>query len=155
MTARGWAALGLACLVALYMSKKTLPKGLRNNNPGNIRGSDAFTWQGEAGRDGDGFVVFATPFYGLRALGRTLLTYRRQHSIDTLESIISRWAPSEDGNDTAAYIAHAARALDMGPDATLQLEQYPELMAVIIKHENGQQPYTSEQILEGWNAAQV
>jgi len=44
------------------------PRGIRNNNPGNIRKNESFTWQGEIDQDDKGFVVFDDEVNGLRAL---------------------------------------------------------------------------------------
>ena len=48
-----------------------LPRGIRNNNPGNIR--HGANWQGlnPKGRDIDSaFCVFTAPIYGIRALAK-------------------------------------------------------------------------------------
>jgi hypothetical protein len=127
----------------------TKPRGIRNNNAGNIRGSDLFTWKGEIGRDDKDFVIFDTPENGLRALARTLRTYRNNHGINTIEGIIHRYAPPSE-NITSSYAEHAASALGLPLDATLSESDYPDLMRVIIKHENGMQPYTDAQIMEGF-----
>lgn len=54
-----------------------LPRGIRNNNPGNIRwGSD---WQGlisEEERTDKSFCQFQDPVYGLRAMVKIIFTYQ-------------------------------------------------------------------------------
>ena len=55
-------------------------RGIRNNNPGNIR-LGAQRWQGQVADDEQGdqsFVQFVNPIAGLRALVRVLDTYRAQ-----------------------------------------------------------------------------
>jgi len=126
------------------------PRGIRNNNPGNIRGSDLFKWDGEIGRDDKDFVIFARPEDGLRALARTLRTYRNNYGIQTIKGIINRYAPPSE-NITSSYAQHAAKAVGVPMDAPLEAHEYPKLMHVIVLHENGVQPYTDAQIMEGFN----
>lgn len=113
-------------------------RGVRNNNPGNIRKSKD-VWVGQTGNDG-AFVIFATPAHGIRATGRNLLSYARQGYV-TPEQIITRWAPPEDDNDTEGYIKFVSEYLNVPRDARLDLTDLNTLtrlsMAIMIK-ENGQ-----------------
>lgn len=130
------------------------PRGIRNNNPGNLEASSSNPWIGQTGSDGR-FAKFETPEHGIRALGRNLISYQRQ-GIDTVGEIINRWAPPSDNNDTAAYIkavcaqlgVTANQPLDASNPDTLQA-----LCAAIIKHENGTQPYSPDQLSTGVSAA--
>ncbi|HDS9361858.1 hypothetical protein [Klebsiella pneumoniae] len=130
------------------------PRGVRNNNPGNLEASSSNPWIGQTGSDGR-FAKFETPEHGIRALGRNLISYQRQ-GIDTVGEIINRWAPPSDNNDTAAYIkavcaqlgVTANQPLDASNPDTLQA-----LCAAIIKHENGTQPYSPDQLSTGVSAA--
>ncbi|WP_371329233.1 hypothetical protein [Klebsiella quasipneumoniae] len=130
------------------------PRGVRNNNPGNLEASSSNPWIGQTGSDGR-FAKFETPAHGIRALGRNLISYQRQ-GIDTVGEIINRWAPPSDNNDTAAYIkavcaqlgVTANQPLDASNPDTLQA-----LCAAIIKHENGSQPYSQDQLSTGVSAA--
>ena len=77
------------------------PRGLRNNNPLNIRHS-ADSFQGEIkGKDKD-FKTFSSMAYGYRAAFVTLATYYSK-GYNTIEKIITRWAPANE-NNTARYI---------------------------------------------------
>lgn len=113
-------------------------RGVRNNNPGNIRKSKD-VWVGQTGNDGS-FVTFATPAHGIRATGKNLLSYGRQGYV-TPEQIITRWAPPEDNNDTEGYISFVSDYLDVPRDTRLDLTDLNTLtrlsMAIMIK-ENGQ-----------------
>jgi hypothetical protein len=113
-------------------------RGVRNNNPGNIRKSKD-VWVGQTGNDGS-FVTFATPAHGIRATGRNLLSYARQGYV-TPEQIITRWAPPEDDNDTEGYIKFVSEYLNVPRDTRLDLTDLNTLtrlsMAIMIK-ENGQ-----------------
>ena len=84
------------------------PRGLRNNNPLNIRHGQS-QWQGrtEAQTDRE-FVCFMTMGMGYRAAWKILQTYYetfvKQQKTFCLYNIIHRWAPPEDNNDTSAYL---------------------------------------------------
>lgn len=150
------------------MASKSLPRGIRNNNPGNVLRSRT-AWQGEKPFEpGDDieFEVFTTPAFGIRAMAVTLLTYQRTHKLMTVAGIIHRWCPPvhrfPDGStkpqDTRAYIASVARALGVTAEANIDLRQ-PALMrpmlAAIIRKENGQQPYTDAVLDEGMRLAGI
>lgn len=85
-------------LPARYQQRSTI------TNPGNLRPQGAST----------GFQSFATPEEGLSALDKNLQSYGRQ-GINTVSSIISRWAPPSE-NDTNAYIADVSKRLGVKPD---------------------------------------
>lgn len=130
------------------------PRGVRNNNPGNLEASSSNPWVGQTGSDGR-FAKFETPEHGIRALGRNLLSYQRQ-GIDTVGEIINRRAPPTDNNDTAAYIKSVCAQLGVKADQPLDAsnpDTLQALCAAIIKHENGSQPYSNEQLSTGVSAA--
>lgn len=117
------------------------PRGIRNNNPGNIEARSNIRWQGQSGDDGR-FARFETPEHGLRALARDLYV-KRDRGLDTVAEIISVWAPPNE-NNTAAYIAGVSREIGVGPNDPLDFDDprvVAGLMGAIIFHENGQQPY--------------
>ena len=88
--------------------KQTLPRGLRNNNPGNIRRSKD-NWQGLAPEQTDPqFFQFTAPEWGYRALIKTLQTYRKKHNLQTIAEMIGRWAPTNE-NNTSGYISRVCR----------------------------------------------
>lgn len=127
------------------------PRGIRNNNPGNIRKS-AINWKGETPGSDPDFETYLTPEDGIRAMTRILLNYQRQHGLATVRGMINRWAPPVE-NDTGAYVMHVAEAMMVDADDPLDLESDPSMLAamvaVIIRHENGQQPYSLDVINEG------
>lgn len=128
-----------------------IPRGIRNNNPGNIRYTGT-NWRGLANPNSDGaFCIFTHPMFGLRALSILLRNYNRYYGIRTIKRIIARFAPNNE-NNTIAYIQAVCKATGFDDSKQLDLEDESVLlilMKAIIKHENGQQPYTDEQILEG------
>ena len=133
------------------MTTPKTPRGIRNNNPGNIRHSK-IAWKGLADPSNDGsFCIFTEPKWGIRALALLLGNYKRIHGINTIAGIINRFAPSIE-NNTEAYIKQVCVATGHEANKPLDTENevvlWPLIMA-IIQHENGQQPYTDAQILEG------
>lgn len=92
-------------------------RGLRNNNPLNIRLS-ADRWDGMSEKQTDGsFVRFKTLAYGYRAAWRILQTYYErfctQGKAFTVRNIISRWAPPQE-NDTENYIRQVMQWSSIG-----------------------------------------
>jgi len=82
------------------------PRGLRNNNPLNIRhNSDKF--QGEVTGTDKAFKTFVSMAYGYRAAFVILATYHSR-GLNTIEKIVARWAPPNE-NNTAGYIANVER----------------------------------------------
>ena len=81
-----------------------LPRGLRNNNPLNIRrGKDQ--WQGLRAQQTDAsFCQFESLEYGWRAAFYLLTrTYYHKYRLYTIRKIISKWAPPNE-NLTETYI---------------------------------------------------
>lgn len=97
-------------------STHTPTRGERNCNPLNIRHSKYYRWEGErAWPDADGFCVFTSLRYGLRACFALLRSYRRAHGLRTLREIISRWAPPVE-NHTEKYIKWVSEQALINPD---------------------------------------
>ena len=83
---------------------QNLPRGLRNNNPLNIRISST-PWQGKITENTDGaFEQFISLEFGLRAGLVNIRTYIKRDRLDTISVIIPKWAPALDGNDVRAYV---------------------------------------------------
>jgi hypothetical protein len=81
-------------------------RGLRNNNPLNIR-HNAEHFQGEIkGRD-KSFKTFSSLPFGYRASIVILGTYLSR-GLNTIEKIITKWAPPTE-NDTESYISSVER----------------------------------------------
>lgn len=131
------------------MTKSPLPRGIRNNNPGNIRETGA-DWLGQNGDDG-AFCIFIAPEYGIRAMARIFANYRKR-GISTIEQIIMTWAPPSE-NNTQAYIAAVAHECESMAEAMVNDALMPRFIAAVIRHENGQQPYSLEQIQSSIAAA--
>jgi hypothetical protein len=174
MKRQDWLTLGLIAAGLLYFLSRTqtgqritetivettakLVRGIRNNNPGNIRLS-ATTWQGQVPKteqtDAE-FIQFTSPEYGIRAIARVLKNYATKAGlpgvgatgIDTITEMISRWAPPSE-NDTPAYIAAVSKRVGISPDQHITPDLIPAVIAAIITQENGVQPYSSDVINTG------
>lgn len=109
-------------------------RGVRNNNPGNIDYHASNAWQGqlgiEVGVPKPRFARFDTPENGIRALGKLLQTYQTKYGLNTVESIIARWAPSNE-NDTQAYIDAISKRLGVSGDQKLDLKDHGTLSGLI------------------------
>ena len=127
-------------------SKNGLPKGIRNNNPLNIEFNPSNKWDGQTGNDGR-FAVFSEPFYGIRAAARNLKTYRDKYGIKTVREIIGKWAPAKE-NDVESYVSSVTKRSGLFADMYLIESDYAQLIAAMIYHENGQQPYSQALIGE-------
>ena len=95
----------------------SLPRGIRNNNPLNIRRTAKDQWKGLAEFQNDrAFCQFETMEYGWRAAFYLLTrTYYHKYRLYTIRGIISRWAPSSE-NDTRGYIENVSRLTGINPD---------------------------------------
>lgn len=126
----------------------TEPRGIRNNNPGNIVQSGV-AWRGKVAAPTDPrFEQFDTPQNGIRALAKLLLSYQDKHGLRTPRGIINRWAPPAE-NDSLAYAKAFGDALGVGIDEVIDLHRATTLAAAtmaIIQHENGKQPYPAAMI---------
>lgn len=140
--------LGILLLGGGGYAAYTMTRGLRNNNPGNIR-YDGTEWLGmdNPPQDDGGFIRFASPEYGVRAMARILSNYM-SGGFNTITNIISRWAPPNE-NNTPAYVASVSSQMGVDPYATLDSAYIPELIGAIIRHENGVNPYSEATIQAG------
>ena len=87
-------------------------RGIRNNNPLNIRHSTN-KWQGMAPSQSDrAFVQFTARKYGYRAAFVLIRNYIGLHHANTIGKIVARWAPSSDGNNTQTYNTFVSRVSD-------------------------------------------
>lgn len=131
----------------------TIPRGLRNNNPGNIR-TTKDNWQGLRDKQTDGtFFQFIAPMWGYRALIRTLQNYRRRHGCQTIADFIRRWAP-ENENNTSAYITRVCKEMQVPSTYVPDVDDKDVMCAfaaAISLVENGV-PAIMSDIIEGWNA---
>lgn len=127
------------------------PLGIRHNNPGNIEYKKHTKWRGLSPVQDHRFAKFESPEYGIRALVKTLMTYKRKYNIGSIYGAIHRWAPPFE-NNTKAYASAVAKRVGVDMHKLVDITSpeiiYP-LVEGIIKHENGKQPYKYATIAEG------
>ena len=167
MTRRGKLLVALGAAGVLYLLARSdtgatfvtdiltrTTRGIRNNNPGNIRKSATVAWMGQIppdqAQDLD-FVEFTAPEFGIRAIAKILKAYAGRGLI-TIEKIISTWAPPTE-NDTQAYIASVVKQTGFNPTEPLTYNRIMALIPAIIKQENGVQPYSPAIIQKGVSLA--
>lgn len=133
------------------MRNSSLPRGLRNNNPGNIRkNSDVF--QGEKTSSDKEFKQFKSMAYGYRAIFKILSNYYRNYKLDTIRKMIGRWAP-ENENDTDTYVRAVSDYAGIPADDPIYVndrEQMIRIVAGMSKVENGREADMSD-VIAGWN----
>ena len=125
---------------------KAIPRGIRNNNPLNIRIGNV--WLGEVDHPTDPhFEQFISMMYGVRAGFVLIRRYINHYHRDTVSQVISAWAPSSE-NDTTKYIDRVCQISEIGPDEKLvytNMEQMLRLVDAMIVVECGQ--HISEQAI--------
>lgn len=145
-----------------YLGRKDLPLGMRNNNPGNIRVSQN-PWKGKLkGGGGGGFEQFVSYVYGIRAMIRQLLTYQSR-GWNTIEKIVSKWAPPEDNNDTQGYIRFVSARTGIPEGSPLNLYNKAQMSAIVramAQMENyggneSKEAVTLEQFNAAWGIADI
>lgn len=119
------------------------PRGIRNNNPGNIIASDFATRMGATGVDDKGFAIFPDAAAGERASVALLGVYGQQ-GLNTVEQIVGKWSPANaPGNSPQAtqnYTNFVAQQLGVAPGAPLNMQD-PQVLqriaAAKFQFENG------------------
>ena len=124
-----------------------VPRGIRNNNPGNLDFVGQPGAHLETGVANPRFAVFPTMSDGIRALRDQLLRYA-ERGLTTVASIISVYAPPTE-NATRSYIAGVCRQMGVQADSVLDLRDpntMRELIEGITTMENGSGHLSTEQI---------
>ncbi|WP_272582664.1 hypothetical protein [Providencia sp. PROV261] len=123
-------------------------RGFRNKNPGNLR--DANNKIGLQGPEGDQFAIFASDRDGLAAMSRQLML-DAERGKNRIADYIEKYAPSNE-NKTQEYISMVSNWTGYGAYEYLDMhdpEVLAKLMNAMIKVENGAQPFSYDQIMEG------
>lgn len=128
------------------------PRGLRNNNPANIRRSKD-KWKGlREVQDDPEFFQFEEMKWGYRAMLRVLQNYRKLHGCETIADFINRWAPPTE-NDTTAYIKAVCQYMQV-PSLFVPNIENKECMCIFAAAmslvENGREA-CMEEIRAGWD----
>ena len=110
-----------------------MTRGIRNNNPLNIRRVAGTIWKGSLAEQTDReFVQFVTMEWGLRAAFCLLNTYRRKYQAVCVEDIITRWAPPSE-NATSEYIRAVCRLTGFGGKERLTEKDWPRLVSAMAR----------------------
>lgn len=135
------------------MFSKVQPRGIRNNNPLNIRIGN--TWLGERPNPTDPeFEEFVNIVYGLRAAFVILRRYIRRYKKNTITYIVSTWAPASE-NNTLKYIDRVAQMTHLSPTDTIDYndrETMCKLVAAMAQVECGQ-PIDESKIIKAYDMA--
>lgn len=130
-----------------------MSRGLRNNNPGNIRqNSDTFLGEIKPSID-PAFKQFESIEYGYRAIFVTLNTYQKKYGLSTIRAMISRWAPPKDNNDTEAYIRAVSSESGVPENSHItstNKDVMVPIVAAMSRVENGVAANISE-VQRGWD----
>jgi len=149
MSKQFWYIIGGAFLLSLLSKKNGEPmqtkypnpgarsRGLKNNNPGNIKETGT-NWQGQLKPSGDPpFAQFQEMVWGARAMIILIKRTYRNQGIKTIRTIINRYAPPVE-NWTDAYIEAVSRRTGINPDAVLSSEDdYKRVIQAMAIHETG------------------
>lgn len=130
-----------------------MPRGLRNNNPGNIRqNSDNFLGEIKPSAD-SAFKQFESIEYGYRAMFVTLNAYQKRYGLSTIRAMISRWAPAKDNNDTEAYIRAVSSESGVPENSRItstNKDVMVPIVAAMSRVENGVEANITE-VQRGWD----
>ena len=116
------------------MMDKKLPRGIRNNNPLNIRKGN--NWKGEVTNSTDGaFEQFVSMQWGIRAGFKILKNYMtgyggRVKALTNIHDIIHRWAPPSE-NNCRAYIDSVCRFSGLHEFERLQFSDRNKMLALV------------------------
>ena len=161
-----WKALGITALLVLIAQKRTvknefksylgqanLPRGIRNNNPGNLIQS-SIAWKGKIpiDKNTDGhFEQFENFPFGIRAM---IIDVRNDilKGKDTLQKLITAYAPPSE-NNTEAYIKFMEQRTGLNRNSMLQTTQSSlnSIVKAIAEQENGKQYITDSDLNSAWS----
>lgn len=110
-----------------------LPRGIRNNNPLNIR-KTVTKWRGLSLEQADpDFFQFIAMEWGIRAACKIIQTYVNKYHLSSVREIIYRWAPPSDGNDTEAYVRSVCRTSVFPPDMCIDATDRDKLFQLLYR----------------------
>lgn len=109
--------------------KPNIPRGIRNNNPLNIRVGNV--WLGEVREPNDpDFEQFISMYYGVRAGFVLLRRYIKHYKRTTIPAIISAWAPASE-NNTQRYIDNVSQLSGIPIDTQLDFNDEERMIALV------------------------
>lgn len=124
-------------------------RGLRNNNPGNLIAAPNSV--GYDYGNNHRYVKFASSRDGNAALSRQIML-DAERGLNTLDSLLRKYAPANVGNNTQGYIDRVSKGTGFSPYERLDMHDprvLEKIIPYIIKVENIEQPYSYEEISAG------
>jgi hypothetical protein len=110
-----------------YLGRADLPRGVRNNNPGNLQ-QTTIPWQGKIPNPTDSrFEQFREYVWGVRAKIRDITGDISRKGQNTIRKLITAYAPAFE-NNTASYITNLSNRMGMSPDALLDANNHAQMM---------------------------
>lgn len=114
------------------------PIGLMLNNPGNIRKNDGVMYNGEVRPSSNSaFKEFKDMPHGYRAMASLLYHYIISSGLNTINKILTVYAPAADGNNPVNYANFVASQVGIQPDYVLSKSDFtsffgdPTVMKII------------------------
>lgn len=131
------------------MRNMSLPRGMRNNNPGNLK-YFGIGWQGEVGSDGT-FSIFSKYKYGIRAMLKDIQGDYRNKGKTTLQAIINEFAPGSE-NPTSSYIAKVVEWSGINANVPFldNYQNWKDIVLAMTRFENGRVAVTPAQFDQVW-----
>ena len=125
--------------MASYLGQLDLPRGFRNNNPGNLIQTN-INWVGKiplSENTDTRFEQFETMVWGFRAMMKDLYSDVKKGS-NTVTKLINEYAPEHE-NNTYSYIQFVSNRIGVTPNEVLNLSSsnIKELAKAITIQENG------------------
>lgn len=104
-----------------FLGQSALPRGIRNNNPGNlIRTSIAWNGKIPHGQSSDShFEQFVNIEFGIRAMMLDIISDHAK-GLNTVSKLISEYAPAHE-NNTLSYIAMVSGSIGVSSTAVFAL----------------------------------
>ena len=129
------------------MNNVSRVRGIRNNNPGNLRERG---WVGQKGRDEHGYLTFHDPRHGLRALAWTLADIAGEH-INTVAGLIAEFSPGGESSE-AQYSKYLAEDLDVGESQKIDIvERLEPILRSIITYERSEERRVGKECRSRWS----
>lgn len=116
------------------MAEKKAPRGIRNNNPLNIRKGNS--WKGEKEVQTDpAFEQFVSMQWGIRAGFKILKNYMsgyggKTKALTNVHDIIHRWAPPSE-NNSQSYVDSVCRFSGLHPFERLKFSDRTKMIALV------------------------
>lgn len=144
-----------ALMAVSFLGQGSKPRGIRNNNPGNIEIAGN-NWQGKIpeSQNTDGrFEQFTAYVYGVRAMIKLIRdSYIQKQGRNTIWKILEKYAPSHE-NNTQAYAAQVASRVGIASNEPLPTDRHTmrKLIQAMARVENGTDAISDDMFNLAWS----